>query len=93
MRTLHYAIVFVKDMKKSIAFYQDVIGLALKFESPEWSEFVTGQATVALHLAQDVTQVVVGVDGEHLVEALGGPGPASLLDGDVEQVLGVHEAG
>jgi lactoylglutathione lyase len=52
MRTLHYAIVFVKDMKRSIAFYQDVIGLALKFESPEWSEFVTGQATVALHKSQ-----------------------------------------
>jgi lactoylglutathione lyase len=52
MRALHYAIVFVKDMKKSIAFYRDVIGLALKFESAEWSEFVTGQATVALHLAQ-----------------------------------------
>jgi lactoylglutathione lyase len=52
MRTLHYAIVFVKDMKKSIAFYQDIFGLALKFESPEWSEFVTGQATVALHKAQ-----------------------------------------
>jgi lactoylglutathione lyase len=46
-----YAIVFVSDMKRSVAFYRDVIGLPLKFDSPEWSEFATDGATLALHRA------------------------------------------
>lgn len=47
-----YAIVFVSDMKRSVAFYRDVIGLPLTFDSPEWSEFATGGATLALHRAE-----------------------------------------
>lgn len=47
-----YAIVFVSDMKRSVAFYRDVIGLQLKFDSPEWSEFATEGATLALHRAE-----------------------------------------
>lgn len=46
-----YAIVFVSDMKRSVAFYRDVVGLPLKFDSPEWSEFATEGATLALHRA------------------------------------------
>jgi lactoylglutathione lyase len=46
---VNYAIVFVSDMKRSVAFYRDVIGLPLKFDSPEWSEFATESATLALH--------------------------------------------
>ena len=46
---VNYAIVFVSDMKRSVAFYRDVIGLPLKFDSPEWSEFATEGATLALH--------------------------------------------
>jgi lactoylglutathione lyase len=49
---VNYAIVFVSDMKRSIAFYRDVIGLPLKFDSPEWSEFATDGATLALHRAE-----------------------------------------
>ncbi len=49
---LGYAIVFVSDMKRSVAFYRDVIGLPLKFDSPEWSEFATDGATLALHRAE-----------------------------------------
>ncbi len=44
-----YAIVFVSDMKRSVVFYRDVLGLPLKFESPEWTEFNTDGATLALH--------------------------------------------
>ena len=47
-----YAIVFVSDMKRSVAFYRDVIGLPLKFDSPEWSEFATEGATFALHRSE-----------------------------------------
>ena len=47
-----YAIVFVSDMKKSVAFCRDVIGLPLRFESPHWTEFATEGATVALHASE-----------------------------------------
>ena len=46
-----HAIVFVSDMARSIAFYRDVLGLPLRFESPEWTEFDTPGSTLALHLA------------------------------------------
>ena len=48
---LNYAIVFVSDMSRSAAFYKDVLGLPLRFESPQWTEFATGDATLALHLS------------------------------------------
>ena len=50
---LRYAIKFVADMEKAVKFYRDVVGLQLKFESPGWSEFVTGETTLALHPASD----------------------------------------
>ncbi len=48
---LNYAIEFVADMNRAVKFYRDVIGLRLKFESPGWSEFATGDTTLALHPA------------------------------------------
>jgi catechol 2,3-dioxygenase-like lactoylglutathione lyase family enzyme len=48
---LRYVIKFVADMDKAVKFYRDVLGLKLKFESPDWSEFVTGETTLALHPA------------------------------------------
>ena len=48
---INYAIVFVSDMKRSVAFYRDVFGLPFRFESPDWSEFATEGATFALHSA------------------------------------------
>lgn len=46
---INYSIVFVSDMSRSVAFYRDVIGIPLKFESPGWTEFVTDGAILALH--------------------------------------------
>jgi len=46
---LTYAIKFVDDMNRAVKFYRDELGLPLKFESPEWSEFATGETTLALH--------------------------------------------
>lgn len=46
---VNYAIVFVSDMKRSVAFYRDVLGLPLRFESPGWTEFATEGATLVLH--------------------------------------------
>lgn len=48
---IDYAMVFVSDMARSVAFYRDVVGLPLRFESPEWTEFATDGATLALHRA------------------------------------------
>ena len=50
---LRYVIKFVADMNKAVKFYRDVLGLRSKFESPGWSEFVTGETTLALHSASD----------------------------------------
>jgi lactoylglutathione lyase len=47
-----YAIVFVSEMQRSVAFYRDVIGLPLKFQSPGWTEFATEGATLALHSSE-----------------------------------------
>ena len=39
----------VSDMSRSVGFYRDTLGLALRFESPEWSEFDVSGAQLALH--------------------------------------------
>jgi len=46
-----YAIVFVSDMARSVAFYRDILGLPLGFESAEWTEFETPGSKLALHPA------------------------------------------
>jgi predicted enzyme related to lactoylglutathione lyase len=50
---LSYVMKFVDDMDKAVAFYRDTLGLTLRVASPDWSEFETGQTTLALHLASD----------------------------------------
>jgi len=47
------AIKFVADMDKAVRFHRDTLGLALKFQSPGWSEFATGEVTLALHPASE----------------------------------------
>ena len=54
---INYSIVFVSDMERSVAFYRDVVGIPLKFESPGWAEFVTDGATLALHKSDASTPV------------------------------------
>jgi catechol 2,3-dioxygenase-like lactoylglutathione lyase family enzyme len=48
-----YAIKFVADMDKAVAFYRDTFGLTLRFATPSWTEFDTGPVTLALHTATD----------------------------------------
>ena len=50
---LSYAIKYVEDMDRAIAFYRDTLGLELKFQSPFWSEFSTGDTVLALHPASE----------------------------------------
>src|SRR5689334_22040067 len=44
-----YIMVNVSEMGRSVVFYRDTLGVPLKFESPGWSEFQTGDTTLALH--------------------------------------------
>jgi len=60
---LNYAIIFVSDMQRSVAFYRDVLGMPLKFESPGWSEFATQGATLALHASKSAGGTDQGHDG------------------------------
>jgi catechol 2,3-dioxygenase-like lactoylglutathione lyase family enzyme len=46
-----YVMKFVSDMDAAVAFYRDTLGLPLKFQTPGWSEFATGETTLALHIA------------------------------------------
>ncbi len=48
-RQLDYTMVIVSDMARSVEFYRDKLGVPLKFQSPEWTEFQTGSTTLALH--------------------------------------------
>jgi predicted enzyme related to lactoylglutathione lyase len=45
---------FVADMDRAVVFYRDQLGLTLKFQTPEWSEFATGETTFALRPATPV---------------------------------------
>ena len=62
MAEFNYVIVFVSDMARSVAFYRDVLGLRLRSESPKWTEFETPGTTLALHLADAPSDVVVSAD-------------------------------
>jgi catechol 2,3-dioxygenase-like lactoylglutathione lyase family enzyme len=50
---LTYVMKFVADMDRAVGFYRDALGLPLKFQSPGWSEFATGDVTLALHPATE----------------------------------------
>lgn len=54
---LNYVIEFVADMDRAVKFYRDVVGLPLKFQSPGWSEFSTGETSLGLHPASDKNPV------------------------------------
>jgi len=56
---LNYAIVFVSDMAASVEFHRDVLGLSLNYETPDWTEFSTEGATLALHKANAPSSIEV----------------------------------
>ena len=46
---LGLVMVVVKDMGRSVAFYRDVLGMKLEFESPFWSQLSAGNIEIGLH--------------------------------------------
>ena len=49
LNSVGYLMVTVSDMKRSVRFYRDTIGLPLRYETSDWTEFETGRTTLALH--------------------------------------------
>src|ERR1700675_3943874 len=50
-----YAIKFVADMDRAVAFYRDTFGLTVRFATPFCSEFETGDVSLALPPAPEAT--------------------------------------
>ena len=73
---IDYVIIFVSDMDQAVAFYRDVIGMALKFASSHWSEFATEGSTWALH----VTDEPALAKGSSAMEAAGTSRPGFSVD-------------
>lgn len=48
-KQIDYTMVVVSEMQRSVEFYRDKLGIPLKFQSPDWTEFQTGATTLALH--------------------------------------------
>lgn len=48
-KQIDYTMVVVSNMDRSVEFYRDKLGIPLKFQSPDWTEFATGATTLALH--------------------------------------------
>ena len=48
-KQIDYTMVVVSDMQRSVEFYRDKLGIPLKLQSPDWTEFQTGTTTLALH--------------------------------------------
>jgi catechol 2,3-dioxygenase-like lactoylglutathione lyase family enzyme len=46
---IDYVMVMVSDMSGSVKFYREKLGLRLRSESPDWTEFETGTTVLALH--------------------------------------------
>jgi lactoylglutathione lyase len=51
MTKLRYVTLFVSDMDRSVAFYRDMLGWPLTFQSPERTELADGGTTLILHYA------------------------------------------
>ena len=48
-KQVDYTMIVVSNMDRSVEFYRDKLGIPLRFQSPDWTEFDTGATTLALH--------------------------------------------
>ena len=68
-----YSRIIVSDLKRSVTFYRDVLGVPLKFESEEWAEFATLGTRLALKAgAPPVAAIPLrSADGKPLAGSVG----------------------
>jgi lactoylglutathione lyase len=55
---LAYAILFVSDLDRSIAFYRDVIGLPFRFGTDDYAEFATEGSKFALYARRALPELL-----------------------------------
>lgn len=60
LSTLSYVIIYVRDTEKSVVFYRDKLGMAVKVNDPGWVELETGATTLALHRTESMPEVKDG---------------------------------
>jgi lactoylglutathione lyase len=54
-------ILIVSKMEKSLVFYKDILGLPIKSQSEDWTEFFTNGTILALHPAENKTKLKTGI--------------------------------
>jgi lactoylglutathione lyase len=83
---LGYAILFVSDLERSVAFYRDVLGFPFRFANESYAEFATGGAKFSLYARSHLPELI-GVAAP--------AGPAPWPQGEVaflcDDVDGEHE--
>jgi predicted enzyme related to lactoylglutathione lyase len=92
--TKTYFMLPVDDMDRATGFYRDVLGLAVQFASPDWTELTWRDATIALHRAgsRDQRDRWLGFEVDDLdaalaaIEAAGGQRGADRNEGGVRLV-------
>ncbi len=57
---LGIVMVVVKDVKRSVAFYRDILGLKVGFESPEWTQLSANNIDLGLHPESEHLKVQPG---------------------------------
>jgi lactoylglutathione lyase len=55
---LGYAILFVSDLERSVAFYRDVLGLPFRFSNESYAEFATGGAKFSLYARSHLPELI-----------------------------------
>jgi len=55
---LGYAILFVSDLERSVAFYRDVLGLPFRFASESYAEFATDGAKFSLFARSHLPELI-----------------------------------
>ena len=54
-------ILIVSEMEKSLVFYKDILGLPIKSQSEDWTEFFINDTILALHPAENKTKLKTGI--------------------------------
>ena len=54
-------ILIVSEMERSLVFYKDILGLPIKSQSKDWTEFFLSGTVLALHPAGNKTKLKTGI--------------------------------